>query len=110
MWLLIQKVFPNNALDAWVLVMGFWFWVAAVSWKEYAIRQFPSTLFWTDVLNMITVDLFNGLPTWWWAHGWTIALLPWIGKLWVSFLVWIVTVMLFGPTLWYVGFGLKLGG
>jgi hypothetical protein len=103
MWWVMQNIFPRNAIDAWVLVLGAWFWIAAITLHPYAIRQIPGTIIWTDILNMVTVDLFNGLPIWWWAHGWTITLLPWFGWFWVTWVIWIVCLIFFGPSLFAIG-------
>jgi hypothetical protein len=103
MWWIIQELFPNTAIDAWVLVGGALFWIGAITWHPYICRQIPGFILWTDILNMITVGMFNSLPTWWWAHGWTIALLPWIGRFWVTVTLWVATLIMFGPTLFDVG-------
>lgn len=100
MWWIVQNLAPYGARDAWVLVIPVLFIAWVTSFKWWFGRQIPGMALWTDVLNMITVDMFNDLPTWWWAHGWTIAMLPYIGKTWVTVLVWSITVLFFGPSLW----------
>lgn len=105
MWIIIQQ-FPNDwqyALWLFVTVMAFYIGVGAAS--PWWLRQITGIVLWTDTLNMITVGLFNALPTWWWPHGWTLAMLPYIGWFLPTTIIWILTVLWFGGSLWTIGLG-----
>jgi hypothetical protein len=117
MWLIVQWISPDRPLDLWILALPMVGWAAFYSWcfgndnriPMWWARQIPGTLMWTDILNLVTVDVFNSLPIWWWAHGWTISMLPFIGRFTWTLPIWIIVLWLFGPTLVFtsgVGFNL----
>jgi hypothetical protein len=118
MWYLIQWITPEHALEVWVLVVPFILWTGFYVWcfgtnndhiPILYIRHVLGIFIWTDVLNMFAVEVFNQTPTFWWAHGWTMAFIPVLN--WWRFMIPIygATLMLFGPSLVFlsgVGFSI----
>lgn len=106
MWIIIQWMVPNHTLQFWYFIVAILGWVTFLTLGSapWFTRQIPGMFLWTDILNMVAVGLFNDLPTFWWAHGWTISMLPIIGRFWITLAVWLVTLLIFGPTLIGVGF------
>jgi hypothetical protein len=106
MWLLVEWLAPERILTVWVLVVGFLFWFSLGTMSPYVARGIPEMFLWTDIINLVAVEVFNEMPTYYWAHGWTVSLLFMVTGLrknlivlGCSFTVWLITLWLFGPSL-----------
>lgn len=108
MWYVVQWVggwagLRNPAADLWPFVIAFGVIFTINSMQWWGVRHLVGLFLWTDILNMASVEFFNTTPTFWWAYGWTIGMLPVIGWLRVTLPIWAVMLWIHGDTLVMLG-------
>jgi hypothetical protein len=104
MWWLVHYAFPERYLDVWVLLIGLLFWLGLCTLNVWFWQQITGMILWTDILNMVLINIFDANPVWW-AYGWTVSMIPILGTWWITPIIWGVCVMM-GTS--YLGLGFNI--